>query len=92
MSRPNILRGTYVTVLVQTAAGPPAVFEVLCGVTAKSITDQVNTTDTFNRDCADPEDVPVRQISATGRQWSMAAQSLCTWCPMMKSSLRSSPT
>lgn len=72
MARPDILRGTYVTVLMGDGAGPE-VFTVLCGVTAKSLAEQVNTTDTFNRDCADPEDVPVRQISATGRQWSMRA-------------------
>lgn len=70
MARPDILRGTYSTILMGDGA-TPEVFTVLCGITAKSITEQVNTSDTFNRDCADPEDVPVRQISGTGRQWSM---------------------
>jgi hypothetical protein len=49
----------------------PEVFSVLCGITAKSITDQVNTSDSFVRDCADPEDVPVREIISSGRQWSI---------------------
>lgn len=71
MARVNNLRGTYVEILVQTAAGPPAVFTVLCGITTKSITTQVNTQDTFNRDCADPEDIPVRELITSGRQWSM---------------------
>lgn len=71
MARPDIIRGTYVIILKGNADGPPETFTVMCGITAKSITDQVNTSDTFNRDCADPEDVPVRQISATGRLWSM---------------------
>jgi hypothetical protein len=70
MARPDIIRGTYITILMGDGAAPE-VFTVLCGITAKSMTTQVNTSDTFNRDCADPEDVPVRQISATGRQWSM---------------------
>lgn len=71
MARVNNLRGTYVEILVQTAAGPPAVFTVLCGITTKNITTQVNGQDTYNRDCADPEDIPVREIILSGRQWSM---------------------
>jgi hypothetical protein len=71
MARPDIIRGTYVTILMGQEDGPPETFAVLCGITAKSLSDTVNTSDTFNRDCADPEDAPVRQISATGRQWSM---------------------
>lgn len=71
MARPNTLRGTYVTILKGNGDGPPQTFDVLCGITAKSITDQVNTADSFVRDCADPEDVPVREIISSGRQWSM---------------------
>lgn len=71
MARPNILRGTYVTIMVRTALGPPAVFTPLCGITTKSITDQVNTTDSFTRDCDEPEEVPTRNIIATSRQWDL---------------------
>lgn len=70
MSRPNNLRGTYVTILAGNGASPE-VFVVLCGITTKSITDQVNTSDAFNRDCDEPEEVPVRQIITSGRQWSL---------------------
>jgi hypothetical protein len=49
----------------------PEVFTVLCGVTTKSITDTVNTGDNFTRDCADPEDIPVRELILSGRQWSL---------------------
>jgi hypothetical protein len=70
MSRVNNLRGTYITVLMGDGA-TPEVFTVLCGITAKSMTTQVNTSDEFNRDCAQPEDVPVRELIATGKQWSI---------------------
>lgn len=70
MARPDTLRGTYVTILMGDGAGPE-VFTVLCGITAKAFTDQVNTGDSFVRDCADPEEVPLREIIASGRQWSI---------------------
>lgn len=68
--RPNIQRGTYVTILKGDGA-VPEVFAVLCGITTKSLADQVNTQDVATRDCADPEDVPTRNIIATSRQWSL---------------------
>jgi hypothetical protein len=49
----------------------PEVFTVLCGITTKSLTQQVNTSDVFSRDCALPEDVPVRDIVLSGRQWDI---------------------
>jgi hypothetical protein len=70
MARVNNLRGTYVEILYRSSTGPD-VYTVLCGINVRSITTQVNTTDTFNRDCADPEDIPVRELITTGRQWSM---------------------
>jgi hypothetical protein len=70
MSRVNNLRGTYVEILMGDGE-TPEVFTVLCGITTKSITDQVNTQDAFNRDCALPEEVPIRELIASGRQWDM---------------------
>lgn len=70
MSRVNNLRGTYVEILMGDGA-TPEVFAVLCGVTTRSIVTQVNTQDAFNRDCADPEDIPVRELITSGKQWSM---------------------
>lgn len=70
MARPNILRGTYVTIMVRTAVGPD-VYTLLCGITTKSITDQVNTQDSFTRDCDEPEEVATRNIIATSRQWDL---------------------
>lgn len=72
MARPNIIRGQFVSILVQTAAGPPAVFTPLCGLVTRSLTDAVNTDDQFVRDCALPDEVPWREIIATGRQFSIA--------------------
>lgn len=71
MARPDILRGTYVTILMGDGASTE-VFSVLCGITAKSLVDQVNTSDTFTRDCALPDDVPTRNIITTGRQWDIS--------------------
>jgi hypothetical protein len=70
MSRPNIVRGTYVTVLMGNGASPE-VFTALCGITTKSIEDTVNTTDSFTRDCTDPEEISTRNIVATSRQWTL---------------------
>jgi hypothetical protein len=56
---------------MSTALGPPEVFTVLCGLTTKSITDQVNTGNSFVRDCALPEDIPVRELILSGRQWDL---------------------
>lgn len=71
MARVNNLRGTYVEILMSTALGPPEVFTVLCGINAKSLTQQVNTADAFNRDCALPEDIPVRELISSGVQWDL---------------------
>lgn len=70
MSRPNTLRGTYVEVLMGDGA-TPEVFTVLCGITTKAITAQLNTGDSFTRDCADPEDIPVRELILASRQWDL---------------------
>lgn len=71
MARPDTLRGTYVDILISTALGPPEVFTTLCGITTKSITDQVNTGNSFVRDCALPDDIPTREIILSGRQWDL---------------------
>jgi 2-polyprenyl-6-methoxyphenol hydroxylase-like FAD-dependent oxidoreductase len=70
MARVNNLRGTSVEILMGDGA-TPEVFTVLCGITTRSITTQVNTSDAFNQDCADPEDVPVRELITSGKQWDM---------------------
>lgn len=76
MAQPDIVKGTYIDILMKTAAGPPAVFTPFCGLTTRSFTHQVNTNDTFVPDCADPEDVPVRRLVPTGVQWDLAGDGL----------------
>lgn len=71
MARPDIVRGTYVNILMGDGAGPE-VFTPICGLTTRTFTHQVNTSDAFIRDCADPEDIPAREINPTGEQWDLA--------------------
>lgn len=74
MARPDIIRGTYFILAMGDGAEPTEVFTALCGITSRNFTDQINTTDIFNRDCADPEDEPVRRLQVTGRQWSITGE------------------
>jgi hypothetical protein len=76
MAQPDIVKGTYVDILISTALGPPEVFTPICGLTARSFTQQGNTNDVFVPDCADPEDVPVRRLVPTGKQWDLAGEGL----------------
>lgn len=72
MARPSTIRGTYISVLMGNGATPTEVFAVLCGLNAKSIAINVGTADEYVRDCADPEDVPVRELITTGKSWSIS--------------------
>jgi hypothetical protein len=53
---------------------PTEVFTGLCGITTRSFTDQVNTSDQFTRDCDNPEDRPIRRLITTGQQWSLKGE------------------
>ena len=75
MSTPDILTGTYVSVLVENPDTPGA-FIPLCGMTTRNLTRQVQTRDRFLRDCDDPEDIPVRRLIVTGKQWDLSASGL----------------
>jgi Phage tail tube protein len=75
MARPAIVKGTYVDILVGNGA-TPEVFTAVCGLTTRSFTHQVNTSDQFVRDCADPEDVPHRRLTVTGEQWDLSGEGL----------------
>lgn len=76
MALPEIVKGTYVDLLLGNADGPPETFTAVCGLTARSFTSQVNTNDTFVPDCADPEYVPIRRLVPTGRQWDLTGEGL----------------
>lgn len=75
MAQPDIVKGTYLDILMGDGAGPE-VFTPICGLTTRTFTDQVNTNDVFVPDCDDPEDLPVRRLVPTGRQWDLSGEGL----------------
>lgn len=75
MALPTIVKGGYVDILLGNAA-TPEIFTPICGLTTRSLTQQVNTNDVFVPDCDDPEFVPVRRLVPTGRQWDIAGEGL----------------
>lgn len=75
MAAPDIVKGTYVDILIGDGA-TPEVFTPICGLTTRSFTQQVNTNDSFIPDCADPEDVPTRRLIPTGIQWDLSGEGL----------------
>lgn len=70
MAQPDIIRGTYF-VLGAGDGGSPETFTALCGITTRNFTHGHNTSDQYTRDCAAPEDVPVRRLIVTGEMWSL---------------------
>lgn len=75
MSQPDIVRGTYIDILLGDGA-TPEVFTPVCGITTRQFTSQINTNDSFIPDCDDPEDVPIRRLIPTGRQWDLSGDGL----------------
>lgn len=75
MAQPDIVKGTYVDILIGDGAGPE-VFTPVCGLTTRQFTQQGNTNDVFVPDCADPEDVPTRRLVPTGKQWDLSGDGL----------------
>lgn len=73
MAQPDIIKGTYF-VLAMGNGAEPEVFTALCGINTRSFVDQINTNDQFTRDCADPENRPVRRIIDSGQQWSLSGE------------------
>ena len=72
MAQPDIIRGTYFILALGDGATPTETFNPLCGIITRQLTYQANTSDQFTRDCADPEDVPIRRLIVTGEQWSLS--------------------
>jgi hypothetical protein len=70
MAQPDIIRGTYFSLMLGDGGGPET-FAALCGITTRNFTHASNTNDVFTRDCADPENVPVRNLIVTGEQWDL---------------------
>lgn len=76
MAQPDIVKGTYLDILMGDGETPTEAFEPFCGLTTRTFTHQVNTTDVFVPDCADPEDRPVRRLNVTGEQWDLSGEGL----------------
>lgn len=72
MAQPDIIRGTYFVLAMGDGQTPTETFTALCGIKTRSFTQQANTSDNFTRDCASPEDVPIRRLIVTGKQWSIS--------------------
>jgi predicted secreted protein len=70
MAQPKILRGTYFSLMLGDGGGPET-FTALCGITTRTFNHTRNTNDVYTRDCADPENVPVRNLIITGEAWSL---------------------
>lgn len=51
--------------------GAPEAFVTLCGIESIQVSEGVNTTDRFRRDCAKPGSTPKRKVSVTGSQWDV---------------------
>lgn len=74
MAQPDIIRGTYFSLMLGNGAEPTEVFTALCGITTRTFAHQTNTNDVFTRDCADPENIPVRNLIPTGEQWDLSGE------------------
>jgi hypothetical protein len=70
MAKPKLLRGTYINILMGNGAGPE-VFSPICGARVKSLDHVIETSEDYTRDCADPADIPTRDINAVGERWDM---------------------
>ncbi|MGJ0508932.1 MAG: phage tail tube protein [Methylocystis sp.] len=70
MALPDIIRGTYFSLMAGDGGGPET-FAALCGITTRNFTHQHNTNDQYTRDCGDPENEPVRRLIVTGEAWNL---------------------
>jgi len=73
MSQPDIVKGTYVDIMVENPVNS-GTFTRFCGLSTKTFTYQKNSGDIFIPDCDDPEDVPIRRLNITGRQWDLSGE------------------
>lgn len=74
--QPDILPGQYFVLLKGNGATPTEAFTAVCGITTKNFTGQINTNDNFVADCDNPTDVPIRRVTATGKQFDLSAEGL----------------
>lgn len=70
MSEPN--SADFALIKLQTAAGPPAVLKLLCGIEGVTINRTAQTNETYRRDCAKPNRPGTRKLRVTGSSWSIS--------------------
>lgn len=70
MSEPN--SADFALINIQTAAGPPAVYKLLCGIESVTINRSAQTSERYRRDCAKPNRPGKRKLRVTGSSWSIA--------------------
>lgn len=70
MSEPN--SADFALIKIQTAAGPPAVLALLCGIEGVTINRTAQTNETYRRDCAKPNRPGGRKLRVTGSSWSIS--------------------
>lgn len=72
MAKPKIVRGTYLNILLGNSASPTEVFSPVCGARTKALTHAVETFEDYTRDCAVPDDIPSRNVGASGERWDLS--------------------
>jgi hypothetical protein len=70
VSEPN--SADFALIKLQTAAGPPAVLKLLCGIEGVTINRTAQTSETYRRDCAKPNRPGTRKLRVTGSSWSIS--------------------
>ncbi|KPH66049.1 hypothetical protein [Novosphingobium sp. ST904] len=69
MSEPN--SADFALIKIQTDAGPPAVFTLLCGIEGVNINRTAQTSERYRRDCAKPNRPGTRKLRVTGSSWQV---------------------
>jgi len=70
MSEPN--SADFALLKIKTAAGPPAVYTLLCGIEGVNINRTAQTSERYRRDCAKPNRPGTRKLRVTGSSWSIS--------------------
>lgn len=70
MSEPN--SADFALIKLETAAGPPVVKTLLCGIEGVNISRSAQTSETYRRDCAKPNRPGTRRLRVTGSSWSIS--------------------
>lgn len=70
MSEPNT--ADFALLKIKTAAGPPVVRTLLCGIEGVTINRTAQTSERYRRDCAKPNRPGTRKLRVNGTSWSIS--------------------